>query len=43
MLNLNMQQYAQLTTTTEDDSAMQAGSWAREQPVPGLSRVLYRG
>ncbi|PSK63204.1 hypothetical protein B0E53_04861 [Micromonospora sp. MH33] len=43
MLNLNMQQYAKLTTTTEDDSAMQAGNWAREQPVPGLSRTLYRG
>ncbi|MFI6231569.1 WXG100 family type VII secretion target [Micromonospora echinospora] len=41
MLNLNMQQYARLTTTTEDDSAMQAGNWAREQPLPGLSRVLY--
>ncbi|MEO3779258.1 hypothetical protein ABGB16_20915 [Micromonospora sp. B11E3] len=27
-LNLNMEQYAQLTATTEDDSAMQAGSWA---------------
>ncbi|MEV5764331.1 WXG100 family type VII secretion target [Micromonospora sp. NPDC052213] len=28
MLNQNMQQYAQLTTTTEDDSAMRAGGWA---------------
>ncbi|MEH1016728.1 hypothetical protein V6U90_26965 [Micromonospora sp. CPCC 206060] len=28
MLNQNMEQYAQLTTTTEDDSAMQAGNWA---------------
>ncbi|MEU4776491.1 WXG100 family type VII secretion target [Micromonospora sp. NPDC023633] len=29
MLNDNMQQYAQLTTTTEDDSAMLSGGWAR--------------
>ncbi|SCL13161.1 hypothetical protein [Micromonospora inyonensis] len=42
MLNLNMQQYARLTTTTEDDNAMQAGSWATpaggEQPLPGQLR-----
>ncbi|MFF5070249.1 WXG100 family type VII secretion target [Micromonospora olivasterospora] len=40
-LNQSMQQYSQLTTTTEDDNAMQAGNWAREQPVPLMSRVLY--
>lgn len=28
MLNQNMQQYAQLTTTTEDDNAMRSGGWA---------------
>ncbi|MFG1954682.1 hypothetical protein [Micromonospora sp. NPDC048830] len=28
MLNLNMEQYARLTNTTEDDNAVQAGSWA---------------
>jgi uncharacterized protein YukE len=42
MLNLNMQQYARLTTTTEDDSAMQAGSWATsascEEPLPPRTR-----
>ncbi|MEO3776865.1 WXG100 family type VII secretion target [Micromonospora sp. B11E3] len=40
-LNQSMQQYSRLTTTTEDDNAMQAGNWAREQPVPALSRVRY--
>ncbi|WP_145774429.1 WXG100 family type VII secretion target [Micromonospora olivasterospora] len=40
-LNQSMQQYSHLTTTTEDDNAMQAGNWAREQPVPGLSRIPY--
>ncbi|MEU5941627.1 hypothetical protein ABZ807_21125 [Micromonospora sp. NPDC047548] len=28
MLNGNMQTYARLTTTTEDDSALRAGGWA---------------
>ncbi|MEH1016725.1 hypothetical protein V6U90_26950 [Micromonospora sp. CPCC 206060] len=28
MLNQNMQQYSQLTTTTEDDNAMRSGGWA---------------
>ncbi|MER5337458.1 hypothetical protein [Micromonospora sp. NPDC002717] len=42
MLNQSMQQYSRLTTTTEDDNAMQAGSWAWQQPIPGLSRVLYK-
>ncbi|GAA2217867.1 WXG100 family type VII secretion target [Micromonospora olivasterospora] len=28
MLNENMQQYSQLTTTTEDDNAMRSGGWA---------------
>ncbi|MEO3779263.1 hypothetical protein ABGB16_20940 [Micromonospora sp. B11E3] len=28
MLNQNMEQYAQLTTTTEDDNAMRSGGWA---------------
>ncbi|GAB2922071.1 hypothetical protein GCM10027280_06620 [Micromonospora polyrhachis] len=28
MLNSNMQTYARLTTTTEDDTALQAGGWA---------------
>ncbi|MFG1953447.1 WXG100 family type VII secretion target [Micromonospora sp. NPDC048830] len=37
-LNQSMQQYSQLTTTTEDDNAMQAGSWASEQPLPGQLR-----
>ncbi|MCW3817622.1 hypothetical protein ONA91_24510 [Micromonospora sp. DR5-3] len=45
MLNLNMEQYARLTTTTEDDNAMHAGSWATpasgEQPLPG--QPLRRG
>ena len=29
MLNGNMQEYSKLTTTTEDDIALQAGGWAR--------------
>ncbi|GAB3156669.1 hypothetical protein GCM10027290_54880 [Micromonospora sonneratiae] len=28
MLNGNMQTYARLTTTTEDDTALRAGGWA---------------
>ncbi|MFG3420831.1 hypothetical protein ACIBTZ_32340 [Micromonospora sp. NPDC049460] len=28
LLNRNMEQYSQLTTTTEDDNAMRAGGWA---------------
>ncbi|HEY0698556.1 MAG TPA: WXG100 family type VII secretion target [Micromonospora sp.] len=41
-LNQSMQQYARLTTTTEDDNAMQAGNWATpaggEQPLPPRTR-----